>query len=84
MSEVVLKFDAADQSEAAKLTLALDAFAKWCDEALEAGDREQTPDFMMTTEHCGGQVRRKLIFQDRASAARFLVFWRSEKQRIAS
>ena len=36
---------------------------------------------MMMTEHTGGEMRRKLVFQDREHAARFLVFWRTERQR---
>jgi hypothetical protein len=39
------------------------------------------PDIMMMTEHTGGEMRRKLVFQDRDHAARFLVFWRTERHR---
>ena len=31
--------------------------------------------------YTGGEMRRKLVFQDRDHAARFLVFWRTERHR---
>ena len=36
---------------------------------------------MMKSEFAGGEMRRKLVFQERDHAARFLVFWRAERQR---
>lgn len=36
---------------------------------------------MMKSEFADGEMRRKLVFQDRQHAARFLVFWRTERQR---
>jgi hypothetical protein len=36
---------------------------------------------MMKSEFTGGEMRRKLVFQERDHAAKFLVFWRSERQR---
>jgi hypothetical protein len=36
---------------------------------------------MVKSEFSGGEMRRKLVFQDRDHAARFLIFWRSERQR---
>jgi hypothetical protein len=38
---------------------------------------------MMMTEYAEGQMRRKLVFQDREHAARFLLFWRTERHRPA-
>ena len=35
----------------------------------------------MMTEYFGGEMRRKLVFQNRDHAAKFLVFWRTERHR---
>jgi hypothetical protein len=81
MSEVVVQISADEGRDSSRLTNALDAFAKWAVESglsTEAGD---APDIMMMTEFAGGEMRRKLVFQDREHAARFLVFWRVERQR---
>jgi hypothetical protein len=80
MSEVVVQISADEAVDAARLTKALDAFAKWSADAGLALDSADAPDIMMMTEHSGGQMRRKLIFQTREHAARFLIFWRTEKQ----
>jgi hypothetical protein len=79
MSEVVVQINAEEAVDASRLTKALDAFAKWSSEAGLASDSADGPDIMMMTEHSGGQMRRKLIFQTREHAARFLVFWRTER-----
>lgn len=80
MSEVVVQISAEESRETAHLVDALDAFAKWTQENGVAAS-DEAPDFMMLTEHSGGQMRRKLVFQDRDQAARFLVFWRTERHR---
>jgi hypothetical protein len=80
MSEVVVQINAEEAVDASRLTKALDAFAKWSAEAGLASDSADAPDIMMMTEHSGGQMRRKLIFQTREHAARFLIFWRTERQ----
>lgn len=79
MSEVVVQINAEEAVDAFRLTKALDAFAKWSAEAGLASDSADAPDIMMMTEHSGGQMRRKLIFQNREHAARFLIFWRTER-----
>ncbi len=79
MSEVVVQISADESRDPARLTKALDAFAKWSQETGLTGDSEDAPDIMMMTEHSGGEVRRKLVFQNREHAARFLVFWRTER-----
>jgi hypothetical protein len=81
MSEVVLQISADESGDAFRLTDALDAFAKWSSESGLSTDSGDAPDVMMMTEHSGGSMRRKLIFQNSDHAARFLVFWRVEKQR---
>jgi hypothetical protein len=81
MSEVVVQISADEGRDSSRLTNAIDAFAKWAVESglwAESGD---APDIMMMTEFSGGEMRRKLVFQDRDHAARFLVFWRVERQR---
>lgn len=81
MSEVVVQISAEESQDAAHLSSALDAFAKWSqDSGLEA-ETGEAPDFMMLTEYSGGAMRRKLVFQNREHAAQFLVFWRSERHR---
>jgi hypothetical protein len=80
MSEVVLQISADESRDSALLTKALDAFAKWSAEAGLSAETGDAPDIMMMTEYSQGQMRRKLVFQDRDHAARFLVFWRSEKK----
>ncbi len=81
MSEVVVQISADESLDAARLTTALDAFAKWSAETGLNPDSPDAPDIMMMTEFSGGAMRRKLVFQTRDHAARFLVFWRTEKQR---
>ena len=82
MSEVVLQISAEEAPDASRLTNALDAFAKWSAETGIANDSGDAPDIMMMTEYSQGAMRRKLVFQDRDHAARFLVFWRTEKNRV--
>ena len=82
MSEVVVQISADEANDPARLTNALDAFAKWSAETGLTSDSGDAPDIMMMTEYSGGEMRRKLVFQDRAHAARFLLFWRTEVQRF--
>lgn len=82
MSEVVVQISADESGDSALLTKALDAFAKWSAEAGLSADTGDAPDIMMMTEYSQGQMRRKLVFQNRDHAARFLVFWRSEKNYV--
>ena len=82
MSEVVVQINADEAVDTSRLTKALDAFAKWSAEAGLTSDSADAPDIMMMTEHSGGQMRRKLIFQTREHAARFLIFWRTERQTV--
>lgn len=81
MSEVVVQISADESRDASRLTNALDAFAKWAVESGLSTESGDAPDIMMMTEHVGGEMRRKLVFQDRDHAARFLVFWRTERLR---
>jgi hypothetical protein len=81
MSEVIVQISAEESRDASRLTYALDAFAKWSQETGLATESADAPDIMMMTEYSGGEMRRKLVFQDRDHAARFLVFWRTERQR---
>ena len=82
MSEVVVQISADEGQDSARLTNALDAFAKWSAETGLTSDSGDAPDIMMMTEYSGGEMRRKLVFQDRSHAARFLLFWRTETQRF--
>jgi hypothetical protein len=84
MSEVVLQISSEEAPDASRLTNALDAFAKWSAETGIANDSGDAPDIMMMTEYSQGAVRRKLVFQNRDHAARFLVFWRTERSRVVS
>ncbi len=81
MSEVVVQISAEEGRDSSLLTNAIDAFAKWAVESGLSHDSGDAPDIMMMTEFAGGEMRRKLVFQDRDHAARFLVFWRVERQR---
>lgn len=78
MSEVVVQISADESRDASRLSNALDAFAKWCQDAGLTGDSAEGPDFMMLTDYSGGEMRRRVIFQDREHAARFLSFFRGE------
>lgn len=84
MSEVVVQISADEGRDSSRLTNAIDAFAKWAVESGLSTDSGDAPDIMMMTEFGGGEMRRKLVFQDRDHAARFLVFWRVERQRSHS
>lgn len=81
MSEVVVQISSEEVQDGVVLTKALDAFAKWSEESGFAGVDGDAPDIMMMTERNGLGVRRRLVFQDREHAARFLVFWRTERGR---
>ena len=80
MSEVVVQISEDESQDSARLTDALDAFAKWSAEAGLTAKSADAPDIMMMTEYSGGQMRRKLVFQDRDHAARFLLFWRTGRR----
>jgi hypothetical protein len=82
MSEVVVQISADESRDSARLTKALDAFAKWSAETGLSRDSGDAPDIMMMTEYSQGEMRRKLVFQDRDHAARFLIFWRTERQHL--
>lgn len=81
MSEVVVLIGAEESRDPSGLMKALDAFAKWASESGISPETGDAPDVMMKSEFAGGEMRRKLVFQERDHAARFLVFWRSERQR---
>ncbi len=80
MTEVVVRLEGVDAGDGMRLASALDAFAKWCEESATCDEAAHALDFMMTTEHTGSALRRKLIFQDRSHAAKFLMFWRTQRQ----
>jgi len=82
MSEVVVQISADESRDSARLTKALDAFAKWSADTGLSVDSGDAPDIMMMTEYSQGEMRRKLVFQDRDHAARFLIFWRTERQQF--
>ncbi len=82
MSEVVVQIGADESRDPSRLMQAVDAFAKWAAEAGLSTETGDAPDIMMMTEHTGSEMRRKLVFQDRDHAARFLVFWRTERHRV--
>ena len=81
MSEVVVFIGAAESRDPSRLMNAIDAFAVWTSEAGLSGEQSDAPHIMVKSEFSGGEMRRKLVFQDRDHAARFLIFWRSERQR---
>lgn len=81
MSEVVVLIGAEESRDPSGLMKALDAFAKWASESGLTVDSGDAPEIMMKSEFTGGEMRRKLVFQERHHAAKFLVFWRSERQR---
>lgn len=81
MSEVVVFIGPEESRDPSRLMDALDAFAKWASESGFSGDAEDAPGIMVKSEFSGGEMRRKLVFQNRDHAARFLLFWRSERRR---
>ncbi len=81
MSEVVVQIGADEGRDSVRLTHALDAFAKWSVDNHLLDTSGDAPDIMMMTEYTAGEVRRKLVFQSRDHAAKFLVFWRTERHR---
>lgn len=81
MSEVVVLIGAEESRDPSGLMKALDAFAKWAADTGLSGDSGDAPEIMMKSEIADGEMRRKLVFQERDHAAKFLVFWRSERQR---
>jgi hypothetical protein len=84
MSEVVVLIGADESRDPSRLMSALDAFAKWAAESGIFGDSGEAPEIMMKSEFNDGEMRRKLVFQDRDQAARFLNFWRTERHRQRS
>ncbi len=83
MSEVVVLVGAEESRDPSRLMRALDAFAKWAVESGLWSDSGDAPDIMMKSEMNEGELRRKLVFQNRDQAARFLHFWRVERHRPA-
>jgi hypothetical protein len=81
MSEVVVFMGAEESRDPSRLMNAVDAFARWASESGLSGEQSDAPQIMVKSEFSGGEMRRKLVFQDRDHAARFLIFWRSERQR---
>jgi hypothetical protein len=82
MSEVVVIMGAEESRDPSRLMDALDVFARWASKSGLSGDGSDAPHIMVKSEFSGGEMRRKLVFQDRDHAARFLVFWRAERQRV--
>ncbi|MBI1339751.1 hypothetical protein GC169_06020 [bacterium] len=81
MSEVVVQISADEVQDGVILSKALEAFAKWSEESGMTGTDGDAPDIMMMTERSDVGIRRRLVFQDRDHAARFLVYWRNERGR---
>lgn len=81
MSEVVVRIDETEARDSSLLSNALDAFARWAEQAGFGGNSDDAPDIMMMTEHTGGGVQRKLIFQSGDHAERFMLFWSERLQR---
>ena len=82
MSEVVVFIGPEESRDPSRLMNALDAFAKWASESGPSAETGDAPDVMMKSEFADGEMRRKLVFQNRDHAARFLVIWRAERQRV--
>ena len=78
MSEVIVRLNIEDNDDTDRLMAALDAFAVWCENQAASEPESSPAEFMMTTEHNGEVLRRKLIFSDQEYASQFLVFWRNE------
>jgi hypothetical protein len=70
---------AEDSRDPSRLMKALDAFAKWASESGLSAEGADAPEVMMKSEMNDGELRRKLVFQHRDHAARFLLFWRTER-----
>lgn len=79
MAEVVVLIGAEESRDPSGLMKALDAFAKWASESGLSAESSDAPEIMMKSEFAGGEMRRKLVFQERDHAAKFLTFWRSER-----
>ena len=84
MTEVVVRIGGGDQGDPNLLFQAVDAFARWSRDAGLIGDDGDAPDIMMLTERTGEEVLRRLVFQDREHAARFLMFWRRARRSSVS
>ena len=84
MSEVVVFIGADESRDPSRLMKALDTFAKWAAESGVSAESGDAPDVMMKSEYADGEMRRKLVFQERGHAARFLMLWRSERQQPVS
>ena len=82
MSEVVVVIGPDESRDPSRLMDALDAFAKWASESGLSGEDGDAPNIMVKSEFVAGEMCRKLVFQDRDHAARFLAYWRSERLRV--
>ena len=82
MSDVIVRVGLDEPSQESQLTLAIDAFARWREDACDADCADNdAPDIMVKTNwDATGQVHKTLIFQDRKWAAAFLRFWRDQKR----
>jgi len=72
VGEVVLRISAASEAGGDRLGEALEAFARWAEEAVAPG--EDSPSVFVLTERTCGESSRKLVFDTFESASRFLGF----------
>ncbi len=82
VAETVVQIKTDEAEESSQLCQAVDAFAKWSLESGLMDDAGGSPDIMMMTDYSDGAMSRKLVFQSREQAARFLTFWRNERTRL--
>ena len=76
--DVVVHLPINGQREDDLFASTLEAFAKWLSESCMADEAPSS--VFVTTEMTGGAARKTLIFEERRSAAAFLVFWRQQKR----
>ena len=86
MSEVIVRLNIEGEEDTERLMTALDSFALWCENRSVTHPDDVPAEFMMTTEHNGRGLCRKLIFADQEHASQFLRLWETKafEEAIAS
>lgn len=76
MNDIVVELELAEARDEEALANAIEAYAVWREESfVDAGNDSEAPDIMVKTLLFDDIIQKKLIFQDRKGADKFLSIW---------
>lgn len=84
MSDIVVTVGLEKPEHETRLSKAIDAFARWKEQAMRASAEEvdDLPIMVRTEWDTSGQMNKKLTFPDRSGADAFMRFWQAEKNSL--